>query len=91
MASKLKYDVYSMVSFSQMIQAYRQKQDLIRLADVFAKMVETFPNEASYRVALAMAYRATGEFGKARTEAIKAAELDPAIRQEADAFLRTLP
>lgn len=90
-ASERGYNVYSMVSFSQLIQAYRQKQDLSRLADVFEKMVETAPRNADYRVALAMAYKDIGQFGKARKEALKVLELNPALQKDVDAFLLSLP
>jgi Flp pilus assembly protein TadD len=58
---------------------------------VFEKLIAINQNNPQYRSSLAYFYRQTGQYEKARIQALKVLELSPESKPNVDAFLKTLP
>jgi O-antigen ligase/TPR repeat protein len=78
--------------------------DLMRLVYIYDKVgnyhkvVETYelalleqPDNPQIHASLAVAYKAIGNYQRAREEALKSAEIDPKFKEEAEKFIKTLP
>ena len=78
--------------------------DLMRLVHIYDKVgnyykvVETYklatleqPNNPQLHASLAVAYKAIGNYQKAKEEALKAIELDPKFKEEGEKFINSLP
>jgi len=78
--------------------------DLMRLVYIYDKVgnyhkvVEIYelalleqPDNPQLHASLAVAYRAIGNYQKAKEEALKSAEIDPKFKEDAEKFIKTLP
>jgi O-antigen ligase/tetratricopeptide (TPR) repeat protein len=78
-------DIMRMVSVYEKVKNYQRVKELYELA------VLEEPNNAQIHASLATAYAVTGDYVKAREEALKSAEIDPDFEADAQKFIDSLP
>lgn len=78
-------DMLRIVAIYEKVGNYQKVVEFYKLA------VGEKPNVAQFHASLATAYAMTGDYNNARIEALKAAELDPQFKAEADKFINSLP
>ena len=61
------------------------------LMEIYQILVERAPNDIQFRASLAFVYKELGEYDKAREEAVKIFELEPAAKADVEKFLKNLP
>lgn len=81
----------SMASLTILAQAFLTSQDLGSMANTYEKMVALQPDNYQLRASLAFTYYQLREFDKAREQALKVLETNPAAKDEVNAFLELLP
>ncbi|MDO8470739.1 MAG: O-antigen ligase family protein [bacterium] len=84
------YPEKSMSALTILAQAYLTSQDLGKLADIYAIMVSLQPANYQLRASLAFTYYQLLEFDKAREQALKVLEYNPASKAEVEEFLKLL-
>jgi O-antigen ligase len=84
-------DISSLEKLTELSNAFVAVLDYQSLISVYQQLILANPNEAQYHSSLAFVYKQTGDYGKARQEALKALELSPESKPNVDAFLNSLP
>jgi Flp pilus assembly protein TadD len=72
---------------------FLEKNDYLSLEEFYRSLIliGTFNEDSHYRSQLAVIYKELGKYEEARKEALWVLELDPASKEEVEAFLKTLP
>ncbi len=85
------YDITTEASLLELSNAYGSVSDYQNLVSVYEKLVAKNQNNPQYHSSLAFFYRQTGQYAKARQEALTVLRLSPQSKQNVEAFLQTLP
>ena len=91
MAKNNGYNIVSISSLHQLVNAYVTIKNYTELAATYRQLIKLNPDVPDYHSSLAFTYSKTGEYKKAREEALIFLKLMPEAKEEVDAFLRTLP
>lgn len=75
----------------QLINAYLSVNEYKEIALLYATLVRDYPNVIQYRASLAEAWRQTGQYAKAKEEALMILHLAPETKEDIRKFLQTLP
>jgi tetratricopeptide (TPR) repeat protein len=75
----------------RIVAIYEKAGNYQKVVEFYKLAVEEKPDVAQLHASLATGYAMIGDYNNARIEALKAAELDPQFKAEADKFINSLP
>lgn len=78
-------------SYSQLALVYTKTKNYGKLVSVYESLISLDPQNIQHHATLAFIYKETGEYKKAREEALKILELAPEAKDDINLFLKTLP
>jgi len=81
---------YEIKDIKYLINAYNKIGAWEKIIGLYHEWIDLAPGDAVPYASLAAAYSQIGDKQKAREYALKAAEIDPSIREEAEEFIRRL-
>ena len=91
-AAEKGYDYKKSVSnIIRLIDIYSQLGDYYKIIDLYEAGIELQPQNAQWHTSLAVAYAKVGDYDKAVESALKSAEIDESFKEEAEAFIKSLP
>ena len=90
-ASSKGYDTISKTSLGELSDAYGYIQNYQDLIPIYERFITLSPDNAQYHSSLAFFYKQTGEYNKARKEALLVLKLSPESKQNVEEFLNSLP
>lgn len=74
----------------RVISAYSRTNDWTQIISLYEKWIQLTPDDATPYAGLAAAYAQAGNKQKAKEYALKAAEIDPSFKTEAEQFIKNL-
>jgi O-antigen ligase/predicted Zn-dependent protease len=92
-ALKLGYNAYrdSIADMMRMINIYEKVGNYPKIVELYELAVGEQPQNPQLYASLAAAYARVGDYDKAKQAALKAAEIDPKFKEEAEKFINSLP
>ena len=90
-AEKKGYNLTSLLALNQLINTYSTIENYDGIIIIYQELIKTYPEVAQYHSSLAFVYAQTGQFKKAKEEALIFLKLMPEEKDEVDAFLKMLP
>lgn len=81
---------YDSVAIKQMISAYMQTRDRQKMMALYQEWIQLDPTNTDAYLNLAATFYQLGENENAKTYALKAAELDPTLKDRVDQFIKAL-
>jgi len=84
------FNFYSMENLRKLVRPYLIRRDFNKIAFLYEEMIKLEPNSADHYARLAAAYKEIGQIEKAKAAVLKAVELNPDFRPEAEKFLELL-
>lgn len=91
MASQKSFDTHSFSALYDLADAYSAVSDYKNLSQVYEQLILLNPKVPQYHSSLALIYQKIGEYKKAREQALIVLKLTPELKDQVDAFLKTLP
>ncbi|MCX6723798.1 MAG: O-antigen ligase family protein [Candidatus Staskawiczbacteria bacterium] len=85
------YDVDTLRSMYDLVNAYAATKNYQDLSAVYLRLIKRDPTVPEYHSSLAFTYAKMKEYQKSREEALRFLQLMPGAKDEVDAFLKTLP
>jgi len=92
-ALELGYNNYydSVTDLMRLVNVYGKVGNYQKVVEYYLLAIELQPQNPQFYASIAAAYAKLGDFDKARVMALKAAEIDPQFKEEADKFVNSLP
>jgi len=90
-AGQKGYLIDSEDSLLQLATVYAETKNYKELLEIYKNLIKINPSNYQYHVSLAAVYKEVGDFKNAKTEALKALELFPELKEEVENFLKDLP
>ncbi|TSC95178.1 MAG: Tetratricopeptide repeat protein [Parcubacteria group bacterium Licking1014_1] len=90
-AEKRGFQIASLSSLHQLANAYATVENYDELIIIYQELIKINPHIPQYHSSLAFTYAQTGEYKKARQEAMIFLKLMPEAKEEVNLFLKTLP
>jgi tetratricopeptide (TPR) repeat protein len=81
----------SIVDMMRMINIYEKIGNYLKIVELYELAIGEQPQNPQLYASLAVAYAKVGDYNKARETALKAAEIDPKFKDEAEKFINSLP
>jgi tetratricopeptide (TPR) repeat protein len=89
-AKEKRYPYDAQYSLSQLAIAYTIDKDNKELISVYNSLIEIAPKIIQYRATLAVIYKQSGNYAKARETALEILKMAPEMKDKVDEFLQTL-
>lgn len=92
-AIALGYTQYkdSVADLMRLINIYEKVGNIQKVIEYYLLAIVEQPTNPQFYASLAAAYAKAGDFNKARSAALKAVEIDPKFKEEAEKFINSLP
>jgi len=90
LAKELGDKIGNPISIDKLINVYSQFNKWQKVIEVLAGEIKIKPDDALLHAKLAVAYKEIGDKVKAKSEVLKAVELDSSLKAEAELFLKLL-
>jgi len=81
----------SLTDMMRMINIYEKIENYPKIVELYELAIGEQPENPQLYASLAAAYARVGDYDKARETALKAAEIDPEFKEEAEKFINSLP
>jgi len=81
----------SITDIMRMVSVYEKAKNYQRVRELYELAVLEEPDNAQLHASLATAYAVTGDYVRAKEEALKSAEIDPDFEADAQKFINSLP
>ncbi|MFZ5559770.1 MAG: tetratricopeptide repeat protein [Patescibacteria group bacterium] len=91
-AIEIGYDYKNSISdLMRLVNIYEKVGNYQKIIGYYLLAIEEQPQNPQFYASLAAAYAKVGNYDKAREMALKAAEIDPSFKDEAEKFINSLP
>ncbi|OGZ35144.1 MAG: hypothetical protein A2V60_01475 [Candidatus Portnoybacteria bacterium RIFCSPHIGHO2_01_FULL_39_19] len=81
----------SIADLMRLVNIYEKVGNIPKVTEYYLLAIAEQPGNPQFYASLAAAYAKTGDYNKAKETALKAVEIDPKFKEEAEKFINSLP